>query len=144
MHDTRAPLAERVLQEARDPENPLAERLRFIAIYSSILDEFFRVRVAYLRGLARLPERRQDELVPDPPSLHARILEIVARQQEMLGGILRGPILQEIEVLGIHWPATDVRQVFRDVAVDRFLAVTEGEDRLEELELPSFRFQVPR
>lgn len=37
---------ERVLQEAQDERVPLYERIKFLAIYSSNLDEFFRVRVA--------------------------------------------------------------------------------------------------
>ena len=39
----------RVLQEAKDPSVPLYERIKFLAIYSSNLDEFFRVRVAAMR-----------------------------------------------------------------------------------------------
>jgi polyphosphate kinase len=37
---------ERVLQEAEDKRNPLMERLKFLGIYSSNMDEFFKVRVA--------------------------------------------------------------------------------------------------
>lgn len=43
---------ERVLQEAKDPNVPLIERIRFLGIYSSNLDEFFRVRVAKIRRKA--------------------------------------------------------------------------------------------
>ena len=47
----------RVLDEVRDAELPIFERIKFLAIYSSNLDEFFRVRVANLRSLAELDKK---------------------------------------------------------------------------------------
>lgn len=47
----------RVLYEASDPSVPLMERLKFLGIYSSNLDEFFRVRVATLNRLAQLGKK---------------------------------------------------------------------------------------
>ena len=47
----------RVLQEANDPAVPLLERLKFLGIYSSNLDEFFRVRVATIKRLLKYKEK---------------------------------------------------------------------------------------
>ena len=41
----------RILDEAANPKNPLLERIKFMGIYSSNLDEFFRVRIATLRRM---------------------------------------------------------------------------------------------
>ncbi len=63
----------RVLQEAKDMRNPLHERLKFLAIYSSNQDEFFRVRVASLRSLLDLKKKSQKELKFDPSKLLDKI-----------------------------------------------------------------------
>ena len=56
----------RVLAQAEDPSNPLLERLRFLGIVSSNLDEFFEVRVAGLK----------EQLLTDPKKIEADGLSI--------------------------------------------------------------------
>ena len=51
----------RVLQEAQDTQVPLLERLRFLGIYSSNMDEFYRVRVANLRRKVLLSSNRKEK-----------------------------------------------------------------------------------
>lgn len=50
----------RVLHEARDKSNPLFERLKFLAITGSNLDEFFMVRVASLKNLVHEKYKKKD------------------------------------------------------------------------------------
>ena len=56
----------RVLQEAQDSSNPLLERLKFLSIFTTNLDEFFMIRVAHLRELevAGISDARADGLTP--------------------------------------------------------------------------------
>jgi polyphosphate kinase len=91
----------RVLQEAKDPRVPLLERLEFLAIFSSNLDEFFRVRVASLRSLLRLKKAKRKKLGFRPSRLLREIHRIVHLQQEAFGNILRGEILPGLGEKGI-------------------------------------------
>ena len=87
----------RVLQEAKDPSVPLYERIKFAAIYSSNLDEFFRVRVASLRSLVNLKQKAQKELSFKPNNLLRQIKTIVHNQQEELGKIFREELMPQLE-----------------------------------------------
>ncbi len=54
---------ERVLQEAEDKRNPLMERLKFLGIFSSNMDEFFKVRVASIHRRMELNELDMEEVL---------------------------------------------------------------------------------
>ena len=51
---------ERVLEEAVDTDNPLLERVKFLAIFVSNLDEFFAVRIASMENLVDSKFNRKD------------------------------------------------------------------------------------
>ena len=92
----------RILEEAADNSVPLYERIKFLAIYSSNLDEFFRVRVAAIRSLAGLGKKRiKKELDFDPKALLKDILAEVNEQLNMLGSIFRNDILKGLQAEGI-------------------------------------------
>lgn len=85
---------ERVLMEASREAVPLLERIRFLAIYSSNLDEFYRVRIPALKALYTLSQNKkiadQDTLLD---SIHATIL----KQLTFFGTIIREQILPALK-----------------------------------------------
>ena len=74
---------ERVLQESIDASNPLIERMRFLGIYSNNMDEFFRVRVASVRRLIILKQRKIDGFNAGPEALLKEIRKRVLEQQQL-------------------------------------------------------------
>lgn len=92
----------RVLMEARDTDVPLLERLRFVAIYSSNLDEFFRVRVASLRRLMAIGKKKiNKKLDLNPYGVFQAVQAEVDRQQKEYGTLLN-QLLKELKKEGIH------------------------------------------
>ncbi len=83
----------RVLQEAKDKSVPLFERIKFLAIYSNNLDEFFRVRVATLRSLLLLKKKSLEQLKFDPQDLLKKIHSTVKLHQIEMGEIFRNEII---------------------------------------------------
>src|SRR5690349_20540463 len=76
---------ERVLMEAARENVPLYERLKFLAINSSNLDEFSRVRMASIVALSKLHKTSR--------TLLAQVTGIIQRHQDLYGKILRGSII---------------------------------------------------
>jgi polyphosphate kinase len=99
----------RVLQEARDESVPLYERIKFLAIYSSNLDEFFRVRVASLRSFRKLKKGIRKEInLKKPKRTLRRIRKIVEEQQTEFGSIFKEGILPALASRGIHLVHNDL------------------------------------
>ncbi|RFZ94498.1 polyphosphate kinase 1 [Mucilaginibacter conchicola] len=87
---------DRVLQEAADPTVPLIERIKFLAIFSSNLDEFYRVRVATLTRLANLNERSKEILGYNPKKLLSQIKNIVVKQEKKFNNLYENIIVKQL------------------------------------------------
>jgi polyphosphate kinase len=92
----------RVLQEAQDPQNPLLERVKFLSIVSSNLDEFFMVRVA---GLQKQAASGAQEVSVDglPAAVQLQLIREQVRQLvEEIQNHLRNELLPALEREGIR------------------------------------------
>ena len=93
---------DRVLEEATDPNNPLLEKLKFVAITSSNLDEFFMIRVAGLRHQMENGVTRKDIAGMTPEQQLQHISEsaqhLVAKQYMYLKKILNA-----LELEGLYF-----------------------------------------
>lgn len=87
---------ERVLQEAADKLNPLYDRMKFLAIFSSNLDEYFRVRVSQLRQMKRVKKSIRKKLALKPSRITKQIIEEVKKQQNQFGDIYKKQIIPEL------------------------------------------------
>jgi polyphosphate kinase len=93
---------QRVLEEAQDASNPLLERLKFLAIVSSNLDEFFEVRVA---GLQQQAESRPGATEIDGMTAQQQLDEIAQRVRTMTRDQYRcfnADIVPGLSQAGIH------------------------------------------
>lgn len=87
---------DRVLQEAADPSVPLIDRIKFLAIFSSNLDEFYRVRVATLSRLSNLNEKAKEILGYNPKKVLNQIKNIVVRQERKFNNLYENIIVKQL------------------------------------------------
>ena len=92
---------ERVLQEAEDKGNTLNERLNFLAIFSSNLDEFYRVRVSKLREFRKLQKDSSIQFKEKPKRIIKLIQAKVDKLQKRFGHIYRDKLLKELNLEGV-------------------------------------------
>ena len=92
----------RVLQEAASPSVPLFERIKFLSIFSSNLDEFFRVRYPAVIALSSLKKKTQKQITTDwSGDIVEKIQYEIVRQLEEFGAILLKNILPALKEIGI-------------------------------------------
>lgn len=92
----------RVLDEALDENNPLLERLKFLAIFGSNMDEFFMVRVS---GIRKQVEARIMEVFPDgltPPEVLAATRKISLELYGKALHFLNRKLRHRLDKVGVH------------------------------------------
>ncbi len=112
----------RVLEEAEDPSNPLLERVKFLSIFSSNLDEFFMVRVAGLREQAFGDGAPQD-YTPDGLRAITQLQRVAKRTQELVAAEYRcwnESVLPQLNQQGIRLLAHDELNPQQREALDHF------------------------
>ena len=116
----------RVLEEAEDETNPLLERLKFLCIFSSNLDEFMMVRLSGIRsqmqGMAEPEDRLPEQLSLNEQfqRIHARTHVLVARQYACLKDL----VLPKLSQAGISLVAPADLSAQQKVFVDDYFQQT--------------------
>ncbi len=107
----------RVLEEAGDKFNPVIERLKFIAIFSNNLDEFFMVRVAGIKQQLEAGEKSTDPSGLSAQEQLKKIREKLLPLLERQSTILHSEILPELRSKGVmilspaEWTPSDRREI---------------------------------
>jgi polyphosphate kinase len=116
----------RVLHEAADTRNPLLERVRFLTIFASNLDEFFQVRISGLREQRRAgaTSGTPDDLSPaaQMAAARARVLELVAEHSRIFAGIRTDLAAEGIELLD-YAEVPDVHARLRERFIEEIFPV---------------------
>jgi polyphosphate kinase len=118
---------ERVLEEASNSAHPLLERVRFLSISDSNLDEFYMVRVAALKELAAsgVPLKSEDGLTSEQQlaAISEVAVGLVQRQQRCWADLQKRLRAEGISILDHEALTGDDRAWLHQVFIDRLLPV---------------------
>ncbi|MEM1237293.1 MAG: RNA degradosome polyphosphate kinase, partial [Pseudomonadota bacterium] len=117
----------RVLEEAENPRVPLLERLRFLSISATNLDEFYTVRVAGLRELAKAGNTTPaaDGLSPAEQLvlINADARRLMERQQDVFADLRQLMEAENISILTADELCEEDKEYLREVFVTQVFAV---------------------
>lgn len=113
----------RVLAEASDASLPLYARISFLSIFSSNLDEFFRVRMPAILAFNELDSKKKHFRDEYPEGLMQDVITRVQEDQENYGRILTQQILPGLRGEGINlYYGQPLMEEHRDIIRDYFLS----------------------
>lgn len=92
---------DRVLEEAERASVPLLERIKFLSIFSSNLDEFYRVRMPVLLALEKLSSREDNDIHIEEDLLQTAN-ELISNQQQRFGKALKESIIPALKANNIQ------------------------------------------
>lgn len=110
----------RVLLQATDDSLPLYERIKFMAIYHSNLDEFFRVRVAWIKRIAELPPDDVKSFFENPNELLEQIFTIVEDHYSQLDKYFYRQIIPELASHNINLLTHDQLNIDQQEFLNKF------------------------
>jgi polyphosphate kinase len=93
----------RVMEEAAREATPLLERVNFLSIYSSNLDEFYRVRVPALAALGKIKKSKETVAGAESAAVLQKITQEVDRQLTHYGQLLVESVLPQLSRQGIEF-----------------------------------------
>jgi len=93
----------RVLGEAAREATPLLERINFLSIYSSNLDEFYRVRIPALAALQKIRSTRENYISPEGTKLLTQISSRLDNQLDSYGRLFTTRIIPDLAAQGIRF-----------------------------------------
>ena len=113
----------RVLLEAADESVPLYSRIQFLSIFSSNLDEFFRVRMPSIYAFTSINAKKTSLREEYPENLSQTVIEYLQSQLQDFGKIFTGQILPSLEENNIHlYYGDNIRPEHAETIIEFFLS----------------------